>query len=267
MSDTGLSDKELRAVEELDQEKERRLHNIAIKGIAEDIGLIPKSHDAAEYNPNSESFNKKKRLKDAFMRATLQMVMEAQNRLMEQFDRELETLQHGLQVLQTKIDENRAQWQKNGQTLNDIDDLITDFEDGGKLDRLKAGTVLDDHAMLDDFTDAEIITLIEGLRTQTLENNEFLDTQFQDMERDQGLLKERKAQVLEAKTRLKDISNSDMSQDEKLSAINVLGDEIGTKTLHALSTQIHDTDVSQKADAVFLHSEASNANMSVKPAF
>ncbi|NQZ77095.1 MAG: hypothetical protein HRT61_13485 [Ekhidna sp.] len=255
------------------EQEEKELHNFAIKGIAEDIGLIAKSHDQTENNPHSEKSKEKKRLRDEFVHATMQALIEAQNRLMRRLDEELKTVQEGLQLLETKMEENRTTWEKNGQMLNDISDLFDDFEDGGTLNREQAFSILEDAGLqpeaLNALSDAQIITLIEEVRTQTLENNETLDTQFIVLEQDHIRFKERENQIMDAKIRLEEISNdSSLDKDQKLIAINNLSNEVGTKTLHMLSNQTQEEEIKQTIDTAFIDNEVNtNISVAIKPAF
>ncbi|NQZ74532.1 MAG: hypothetical protein HRT61_00210 [Ekhidna sp.] len=256
-----------------EQREEKDLHNFAIKGIAEDMGLITKSHDQTEHNPHSEKSKEKKRLRDEFVQATMQAIIDAQNRLMRRLDEELKTIQEGLQLLETKMEENRTTWEKNGQTLNDISDLFDDFEDGGGLNREQAFSILTSTGLpseaLNELSDAQIITLIEEVRTQTLENNETLDAQFIALEQDHVRFKERENQIMDAKTRLEEISNDpSLDNDQKLSAINNLSKEAGTKTLHTLSNQTQEEEIKQTIDTAFIDNEVNtNISVAIKPAF
>ncbi len=242
-------------VHEQAEAQERHAHNFAMGGIAEDIGLIAKSHDQAENNPNSEKSKEKKRLRDEFATATLQAVIEAQNRLMERLNQELEALSEGLDLLEKEMAENRADWEKNGEVLNDISDLLSDFVDGGELDREQTDLILIGSGLpsdaLRDLSDAETITLIEQVRLQALENNEALDTRFGQLEQDHIRFKERENEVLEAQQRLERITaDPNMSDDQKLQAIHELDNEIGSKTLHATATATHNQEARDMADSV-----------------
>ncbi|MDW3191282.1 MAG: hypothetical protein R8G66_02925 [Cytophagales bacterium] len=247
MTDTAVEDVHQKALE-----KEKHLYNHGIRGELPDVGGPVRYNDQSETHPTSEKAKHKQRLKDEFMRVVNDLVNEAYNRLIERFDKELTELSIQIQELETKMQANRDQWDLNIERLNDIDNVLLGFEDGGKLDRPEAHRIMEDHfetGISENSSDAELLLLLEQVRKETLEGNEVLDRQFAGLENIHSQKRQREQRVLNAKTELEVINNnSELNNDQKVAAIHQLGRETGTKTLHASATETQDQEAKKLAD-------------------
>lgn len=228
------------------------IHNHAIHGNSLEVGLMPLAHDQEENNPNGEK-HKKKRADDAeFLRMSLE-AQEAYNDLMSRLDVELKTLQAAIDETERQMENNRLQWEQKAGLLNDIDDIFSDFENGGVLDRTKATEIIrkSDIEIQEGATDAQMISLLQEIRQQTFSGIEILDVNYSNLEKDHKRFRAREDIVIEAKQKLEAISNdSSLNHAQRLQAIQELDNEIGSKTLHAAATVIQDQEIAHRADKV-----------------
>lgn len=181
-----MSEKEVQAVHVIAAKQEQHFHNLAQSGELNNVGGPARTHDQSENNPNSKKSERKKRLRDEFLEATLRLVRDAHNRLLDDINQQLEEIQKQLREIENQIRDNRIQWESNGQTLNDIDDVFTDFKNGGELNHNEAYAILSVSGCIPkDFntlSDAQIIEHLEDLRKKTLADNELLEIQFGQLE-------------------------------------------------------------------------------------
>jgi len=211
---------------------------------------------AIDQTVTQQKEDRKKREKEEFQQAALEAFEDAYNNFLDRLNRELTALDDALDHLHNEMNENRLLWEKNGNLLNEIDDLFTDFENGGQLNRKLAQSIFDTFGLprnaLKNLSDAQCITLMEQIRVQTLEANEGLDVQFGIFERDQGVIRDRQNVLTDAKTRLKDISaDGTKSYDEKLTAVRALSKEVGANTLNEISTQVQEEETRQIIDGAY----------------
>ena len=236
-----------------EETKKAHLHNHAIKGDLEEIGAMPLAHDQAENNPHSEKSRRKKKERDAELLHTITQIQEAIDALMDRLNAELDALQVVIEELETEMHQNRLEWEYQADILNQIDDVFCDFEDGGSLDREKAISLLKkaDIDIPENATDAQMVTLLQSLRERSIKNVESLDTTYLTLELDHMKFRARENQIIAAKQKLEAIgNNSSLSDEAKLSAIQALDTEVGTKTLHRAATATQDEQVAAKADEV-----------------
>ena len=261
-----MSDKDVRKVHEKAAEQEVQAHNFAIKGQSEDVGLIAKADERAEQNPNSEKEQKKKHLKDDFIHAVLQGYLEARHRLMAQFSQELEALRKIKEQLEDRMQGNRLAVDKNATVLNDIDDLFIEFKKGGVLNRDEVALILT-NKHLEDLSDAEIITILEEKRIETLQTNKNLDDKYGLLQYDHKIFTDRIDVVTNGMEQLEAIAaNENISKEQKNMAIQRLEAEIGTSALHNLATQSNNEQAVNMADNAYNNQQINLQNsVIIKP--
>ena len=237
---------------EIQDKKETDFHNHAVKGDLREIGAIPLAHDQEENNPASEQSKKKHGYSEM-----LHAVLEAQKNLEESLNAQLQALRDILDDLEKDMSANRDEWDIHAEILDQIDDVFRDFTDGGELNQeiakaiiLKAGLETPDG-----LTDAQMIEMLNTIRQNSLTRIKELDIDYGTLESDHVKFKAREEVLISAKQRLEAIGNdATMSDAQKLTAIQTLGQEVGTNTLHRTATASQSQEASAKADQVFAES-------------
>lgn len=240
-------------VTEEEKKRQRDFHNHAVRGELVEVGGMDLGHNIEENNPNSEKSRQKKEERAAELLRLVMEVQEAYNYLMSRLNAELEVLRGTIKDIEQRMSDNRLVWGFSTTILEEIDDVFCDFEDGGEVDRSKALDIISSAGceILEDATDAEVTALLQYIRIQHLQIVEGLDADHLILEADHKRFKQREGEVLEAKDQLDKIGNDKTLNDEqRLVAIQNLGQEVGSKTLHAAATGSQGRELAAKADDV-----------------
>ncbi len=246
-----------RVMDQVTEEKARKehFHNHALKGDLEKIGAIPLAHDQAENNPHNEKSKRKKNERYAETLHAITQAQEAYGVLMDRLDVQLTALRTVIEEVENDMNQNRFDWDKQVEILDDIDEVFSDFEDGGYLNPEKAKTIFDKAGIEipNGMTDAKMITFLQDLRGQTIKKVDDLDAAFLILEEDHKRFRAREDKVIAAKQKLEAIGNdSSLSDEAKLTAIKTLDTEVGSKTMHRAATITQNEEVATKADEVVI---------------
>lgn len=230
--------------------KKQHEHNHAIRGNLVEVGAMDVDHNVEEQNPNSDKFRKKREAEHQFVHMVME-IQEAYNSLMERLNQELETLREAIEQIEKEMEQNRLVWETEAEILDEIDDVFCNLNDGGQLDCEKAHEVIlkAGYDVPENTTDAQLIALLQDIRKDKLEKLETLDADFLVLESSHTQFRAREEEVIKVKQKLQHIGNDHSLNDtQKLTAIENLRQDVGSKTLHAAATITQEKETTAKAD-------------------
>lgn len=235
-------------------------HQHALRGDVVEVGGMDIAHNVEENNPHSEKSQRKKNEHYAEMLHVITQAQEAYDALIARLDTELEALRIVIEEIEHDIGQNRQVWEKHIEILEEIDEVLCDFEDGGKLDHARAKMVADKASIEvpNGLTDAQMITLLQEARQQTANKVDDLDAEFLVLEGDHKRARAMENEKLASREKLA------VLDPDNLDAIEDLRQELGNKAFHRTATEVENEGVAEKADLGVDNDYNTNLDISTK---
>lgn len=253
------------------KQEEKKIFDYAQRGRLQDIGVEDLHIQIKSNNPDDIDMRKKKD-EDYHFFLLLTEIAQAFERSMALIEQQMNSIKYILDLLEVKMQENRELYNKYSQNLLDIDIqfefIETHPEQGFSQAReylLSRGV---DPQSLNSNTD--IIDALESLRSLDSEEIEALDNHFQLLETDHKTFKERETTLHETLQEIESLKYSNLSQEEKLQALDAIQAKFGQAYLHEAASLSHQSTVSENVDEhVFQSSkeQAIDTSMIQQPVF